>query len=109
MRAKSLKSSQILRAHMPYFRRPGHKYCAVLHIESIRLESLPVLAISYTLIVINISEKHIIGPLVLLMEVDKLKKNYQSSNFYTFFNDDFCSLDFLKQLMSFMPSVKSNK
>ena len=24
MRAKSLKSSQILRAHMPYFRRPGH-------------------------------------------------------------------------------------
>jgi len=26
MRAKILKSSQILRAHMPYFRRPGHKY-----------------------------------------------------------------------------------
>ena len=24
MRAKSLKSSQILRAHMPYFRRPSH-------------------------------------------------------------------------------------
>ena len=24
MRAKSLKSSQILRAHMPYFRRLGH-------------------------------------------------------------------------------------
>ena len=24
MRAKSLKISQILRAHMPYFRRPGH-------------------------------------------------------------------------------------
>jgi len=26
MRAKSLRSSQILRAHMPYFRRPGHIY-----------------------------------------------------------------------------------
>jgi len=26
MRAKSLESSQILRAHMPYFRRAGHKY-----------------------------------------------------------------------------------
>ena len=26
MRAKSLKSSQSLRAHMPYFRRPGHIY-----------------------------------------------------------------------------------
>jgi len=26
MRARSLKSSQILRAHMPYFRRPGHIY-----------------------------------------------------------------------------------
>ena len=26
MKAKSLKSSQILRAHMPYFRRPGHIY-----------------------------------------------------------------------------------
>ena len=26
MRAKSLKSSQILKAHMPYFRRPGHKF-----------------------------------------------------------------------------------
>ena len=26
MRAKSLKSIQILRAHMPYFRRPGHIY-----------------------------------------------------------------------------------
>jgi len=25
MRAKTLKSSQILRAHMPYCRRPGHK------------------------------------------------------------------------------------
>ena len=25
MKAKSLKSGQILRAHMPYFRRPGHK------------------------------------------------------------------------------------
>ena len=24
MRVRSLKSSQILRAHMPYFRRPGH-------------------------------------------------------------------------------------
>ena len=24
MRAKTLKSSQILRAHMPYFRRPSH-------------------------------------------------------------------------------------
>ena len=24
MKAKSLKSSQILGAHMPYFRRPGH-------------------------------------------------------------------------------------
>ena len=26
MRDKSLKNSQILRAHMPYFRSPGHKY-----------------------------------------------------------------------------------
>ena len=26
MRAKSLKSSQILRDHIPYFRRPGHIY-----------------------------------------------------------------------------------
>ena len=26
MRVKSLKSRQILRAHMPYFRRPGHIY-----------------------------------------------------------------------------------
>ena len=26
MRAKSLKSSQILRAHMPYFRRPSHNF-----------------------------------------------------------------------------------
>ena len=26
MKAKRLKSSQILRAHMPYFRRPGHNY-----------------------------------------------------------------------------------
>ena len=29
MRAKSLKSSQILRAHMPYFCRPGH-ICSLL-------------------------------------------------------------------------------
>ena len=28
MRAKSLKNSQILRAHMPYFRGPGHK-CSI--------------------------------------------------------------------------------
>ena len=26
MRDKSLKNNQILRAHMPYFRSPGHKY-----------------------------------------------------------------------------------
>jgi len=26
MKAKSLKSGQILRAHLPYFRRPGHIY-----------------------------------------------------------------------------------
>ena len=32
MRAKSLKSSQILRAHMPYFRRPGH-ICLVLFLH----------------------------------------------------------------------------
>ena len=29
MRAKSLKSSQILRAHMPYFCKPGHNLCYV--------------------------------------------------------------------------------
>jgi len=32
MRAKSLKSSQILRAHMPYFRRPGHKFLFIVSV-----------------------------------------------------------------------------
>ena len=27
MKGKSLKNSQILRAHMPYFHRPGHSEC----------------------------------------------------------------------------------
>jgi len=32
MRAKSLKSSQILTAHMPYFHRPSHIYFVYIYI-----------------------------------------------------------------------------
>ena len=39
MRAKSLKSSQILRAHMPYFRRPGHNYWPALKKVHISISS----------------------------------------------------------------------
>ena len=40
MRAKSLKSSQILRAHMPYFRRPGHIYTLYYNTWSKERQSL---------------------------------------------------------------------
>ena len=33
MRAKSLKSSQILRAHMPYFRRPSHIFYNLVGVD----------------------------------------------------------------------------
>ena len=40
MKAKSLKSGQILRAHVPYFRRPGHNYFDVMILKLIQVALL---------------------------------------------------------------------
>ena len=42
MKAKTLKSSQILRAHMPYFRRPGHIYSTTVLYDNNNLDMYKV-------------------------------------------------------------------
>jgi len=67
MRAKSLKSSQILRAHMPYFRRPGHKCNDTLRKCNDRLRKIT--EISWTL---KITDKIYVNYEILRVEISNM-------------------------------------